>query len=454
MDIQALLINQRKYFESLKEKDVSFRLEMLDKLKSAIIQNESKIYEALRKDLGKSEFESYMTEIGMVLEEISYTKKHLKKWVKEKKVKTPLAQFYSSSFVKPSPYGVVLIISPWNYPFYLTLAPLVGAIASGNCAVIKPSAYSHNTSNLIYEIISNNFDKAYISVVLGGREENIKLLDNKFDYIFFTGSKNVGRYVMKKASEFLTPVTLELGGKSPCIVEKSADLYVSAKRTVFGKIINSGQTCVAPDYILVEECVKDEFLYNVKKVLDEFVTEEEYKNIPKIINEKHFNRICDLLKGEDIFLKGDIDRDNMKIYPTVIDNVKWESKIMQEEIFAPLIPVLTFNDIDDIIKKINERPKPLSLYLFTKNKSIEKKVLNNVSFGGGCVNDTVIHLATPYMSFGGVGESGMGSYHGKSSFDTFTHYKSILKKSFLIDLYMRYHPYSDKKLKLIKKFLK
>jgi len=351
------------------------------------------------------------------------------------------------------PYGVVLIISPWNYPFQLAIAPLVGALTAGNCAVLKPSNHSPKTSEVIAEMLGKAFPEEYIAVVLGGREANKDLLAQKFDYIFFTGGPAVGRFVMEAAAKHLTPVTLELGGKSPCIVDATAKIDLAAKRIVWGKFINAGQTCVAPDYVFVQKGVKEKLLASMAKYISKFFSKTYEQKFPKIVNEKHFQRLLGLMESGDIYCGGKSDPKINRIEPTILDNVSWESPIMQEEIFGPLLPVLEFEDLEDVVKQVNARPKPLALYLFTTSKANEKHILTSISHGGGCINDTVVHLATPYLPFGGVGESGMGSYHGKASFDTFSHKKSIMKKSNLIDIPLRYPPYPES-TKLLKKFMK
>ena len=414
------------------------------------------IHAALKKDLGKSNFESYMCETGLVLSEITHMLKNIRSYAKEQTVPTPLAQFHSRSFRKPSPYGVVLIMSPWNYPFLLTIEPLVDAIAAGNTVILKPSAYSPATSEVIRLLIHECFDEKYVATVTGGRAENTHLLSLHFDYIFFTGSQSVGKEVMRKASEHLTPVTLELGGKSPCIVDETANLKLAAKRLVFGKYLNSGQTCVAPDYLLIQETVKEEFLEYLKYWIDKVFSAEPMKNqdYPKIINEKHYERIMKLMEGEHIIKGGFGNKERLFIAPTVLDDITEKSPIMQEEIFGPVLPVLTYRDLKEAEDFIKKGEKPLALYLFTGRKQTEKRVLREVSFGGGCINDTIIHLATSRMGFGGVGASGMGSYHGKKSFDTFSHTKSIVKKYQGVDLPIRYQPYTNGKKKLLRLFLK
>lgn len=456
MDINKLVNKQKEFFETGKTKDIKFRIESLNKLYRAIKKYEGKIGEALRKDLNKSGFESYMTEIGMALSDLSFIKKRVKRWAKDKRVLSPLSQFHSRSFIRKEPYGVVLIMSPWNYPFLLCIEPLIGAIAAGNCAILKVAEDSPHTSQVITEMISEAFPEEYIAVVNGDKEVATELLNQKLDYIFFTGGPTVGKIVMEKASKNLIPVTLELGGKSPCIVEESADLKVAAKRIVFGKYLNSGQTCVAPDYLLLQNSVKEEFEEYIKEYITLFYTNEPLRNedYTNIINERHFNRLVNLIKGEKIIHGGDIDRETLKIEPTVLDKITLDSPIMQEEIFGPILPIISFDSIEEVKDIILKREKPLALYLFTKNKKVEKDILSNISFGSGCINDTIIQLATSKMPFGGVGNSGMGAYHGKYSFDTFTHEKSLVKKYNWIDMPIRYMPYNDFKMKLLKLFLK
>ncbi len=453
--IEDLVKNQREYFNLGETLPYKFRLEALKKLKNGIEKHEKEIMEALKLDLGKSATESYMCEIGMVLSELKYAIRHLKSWIKKEKVRTPLAQFPSKSFIVKEPLGVVLIMSPWNYPFMLAIDPLIGAIGAGNCAVIKPASYAKNTSNIIKKLLGECFDERYVSVVLGGREENSALLEQRFDYIFFTGSVSVGKFVAEKASKNLTPVTLELGGKSPCVIDKTANLKIAARRLAFGKFLNVGQTCVAPDYLLIDKSVKEEFLKYFMAEIKKMFGEEPLKNesYGKIINEKHFNRICGLIDKNNLIFGGDSDEKSLKIEPTILDNVTLDDACMKEEIFGPIMPVISFNNIDDAIKIIRNFEKPLALYLFSNDKKVVNRFLTSVPYGGGCVNDTIIHLATTKMGFGGVGYSGYGSYHGKRSFLTFSHEKSIVKKSPSVDLPIRYQPYSKLKDKLIRKFL-
>ena len=442
-EIKNLVTKQRSYFQTGVTLSVEARLKALRKLYAAIYGHQREIHAALREDLGKSNFESYMCETGMVLDEISCMLKHLRRWAKDETVPTPLAQFHSHSYRMPSPYGAVLIMSPWNYPFMLTLSPLVDALAAGNTAVVKPSAYSPHTSQVIGRILSQCFPAHYVAVVTGGRAENTCLLKEHFDYIFFTGSQAVGREVMGNAAAHLTPVTLELGGKSPCIVDQTANIRLAARRIVFGKYLNCGQTCVAPDYIYCHRSVKNELVAEIKKQIRKQYGSEPLRNpdYGKIINEKHFNRILGLMEPEKIVWGGRADRDGLRIEPTVMDHVRFSDPVMQEEIFGPILPVLTFEHLDEATQKVNSMAHPLALYMFTSNRRAAKKVMARCGFGGGCVNDTIIHLATTQMGFGGFGESGMGAYHGKTGFDTFTHYKSIVDKKTWLDLPMRYQPY-------------
>lgn len=455
-EIRELVQAQRSFFFSGETLPVEYRIQALKKLKAAIIKYEPEIHAALKEDVGKSPLESYMCETGLTLSELSYMIGHVRTFSREKRVPTPLVQFHSRSFSKPSPYGVVLIMSPWNYPFMLSMEPLVDAIAAGNTAIVKPSAYSPATSAVIEKIIGECFDKKYAAVVTGGRSENTSLLKEHFDYIFFTGSQAVGKEVLRHAAEYLTPVTLELGGKSPCIVDKTANIELAAKRIVFGKFLNCGQTCVAPDYILCDRTVKDLLIAAIRKQILRQFGPDPLKNpaYGKIINQKHYDRILGLIDPEKIVHGGKGNPKTLQIEPTVMDDVKFKDAVMQQEIFGPVLPVLEYDSLDQVIRKLNTLPHPLALYLFTSDKKTEKKVLSRVGFGGGCVNDTIIHLATSAMGFGGFGESGMGAYHGKTGFDTFTHYKSIVDKKTWLDLPMRYQPYTKLNEKLIRMFLR
>ena len=454
MDIQELVRAQRAYFLSGATRSYAFRMERLKKLQRALQTNEKLLEQAMYQDFRKAPMEVYMCETGMVLEEVRFHLKHLKGWMRERTVPTPLAQFHAKSFVSPEPYGVALIISPWNYPVQLCLSPLVGAISGGNCAIVKPSAYAPATSAAIAKLIAETFDPRYIAAVEGGRAENSALLSQRFDTIFFTGSVAVGRVVMEAAAKNLTPVTLELGGKSPVIVDKTADVKLAARRIAFGKVLNAGQTCVEPDYCFVHKSVEAAFLDAYRKALAEFFPDGCFDEMPVIVNEKHYHRVKGLLAGQTAAIGGETDDETRFIAPTVLTGVSPDSPIMQEEIFGPVLPVMTYEKLDECIRFIRSREKPLALYLFTKNRADERRILDTCSFGGGCINDTIVHLATSHMPFGGVGASGMGCYHGKQSFETFTHTRSILKKANWLDLPMRYHPYSEGKLRMIRKFMK
>lgn len=455
-NLEKLVEKQRTYFAEGKTLPVQERIRALERLGQALKSSEAELCRALRADLGKSRTESYMCEIGLTLSELGYVKKHLRSWSKDRRVRTPLSQFHARSFTVQEPYGVVLVMSPWNYPVLLTLEPLIGALAAGNCCVVKPSAYSPETSSVMAKILRSVFPEEYVAVVEGGRQENQGLLAQKFDYIFFTGGVNVGKLVMEKASAHLTPVTLELGGKSPCIIDETANLKLAARRLAFGKYLNCGQTCVAPDYVLVHEKVKERFLGYVKEEIVRMYGARPLENpdYGKIVNRKHFDRLLGLMNPEKLVFGGESREESLQIAPAVLDGVTPEDAVMQEEIFGPLLPVLTVRSMEEALSFVNDRPKPLAFYIFTQDKKVEQMFLRRASFGGGCVNDTIIHLATSAMGFGGVGNSGMGSYHGKKSFDTFSHEKSIVKKYNWIDLPMRYQPYRKLNEKLLKKFLK
>ena len=456
-EIALILDEQRKFFLSGETLPIKFRIQMLKKLYASVISHKEEILSALTSDLGKSDFEGFMCEVGLSLTEISYMIKNVKKFAKEKTVVTPLAQFASRSYKKPCPYGNTLIMSPWNYPFLLSIEPLANAIAAGNTVIIKPSAYSPATSKIIEKILSECFEKKFVAVVTGGRSENSALLEQKFDFVFFTGSQSVGKEVLRHTAENLTPAILELGGKSPCIIDSSAKIRLAAKRVVFGKYLNCGQTCVAPDYILCHKDIKDEFVKEVKIQIEKQYGKNPLENSDygKIINQKHFERVSSLINTEKVVHGGKTNPQTQQIEPTVLDNVTWDDAVMQEEIFGPIMPILTYENLDQVIADLQKKQKPLALYIFSQNKNNIKAITEKVSYGGGCINDTIIHLATSEMGFGGVGESGMGSYHGKTGFDAFSHTKSIVDKKTWIDLPMRYQPY-DRKIngKLLKMFLR
>lgn len=455
-EIKDILQQQNHFFSSGKTIPAEFRLKQLESLKEAMIRHEADLAAALKEDLGKSRMESYMCEIGLTLSELTWMQKHLRSLMRSKCVSTPVAQFAAKSFRSPSPYGTVLIMSPWNYPVLLTLDPLIDAIAAGNTAVVKPSAYAPCTFNVMKTMIEECFPAHYVAVVDGGRAENQALLQQRFDMIFFTGGKTVGREVLRHAAEYLTPVTLELGGKSPCIVDSTAKIRLAAKRIVFGKYLNCGQTCVAPDYILCDKRIRDELITAILAEIEKQFGKEPLKNpnYGKIINEKHFERILGLINGEKLVYGGQSEPESLRIAPTVLNNITWDDAVMGEEIFGPLLPILTFDTLDEALDTVEAHPHPLALYFFSEDKAAQKKVLDTCRFGGGCINDTIIHLATSDMPFGGVGESGMGSYHGRVGFETFSHYRSIVDKKTWMDLPIRYQKYTGLKEKMMRMFLK
>ena len=456
MEIETLVANQRGFYMQGKTLPLSFRREALDRLERAIVRREEEINAALQSDLGKSATESYMCEVDMTLSELRFMRSHTGRWARRRRVLTPLAQFHARSFTVRDPYGVVLIMSPWNYPFMLTMEPLVGALAAGNCCVLKPSAYAHATSAIIASLVRDCFPPEYVSVVEGGRAENQALLAQKFDYIFFTGGVTVGREVMRRASEHLTPVTLELGGKSPCIVDSTAKLDLAARRLAFGKLLNCGQTCVAPDYLLIDRRVEEPFLKALQREFVRMAGENALDNPEYVhmVNRKHYDRVMGLIDPEKVICGGKGNPETLRIQPTILCGVTAEDAVMQEEIFGPVLPVLTYNTLDEALAFVRARPHPLALYFFSEDKAAQQRVLREAAFGGGCINDTIIHLATSRMGFGGVGNSGMGSYHGKKSFDTFSHEKSIVDKSTWMDMPVRYMPYSKLKTSLLRIFLR
>lgn len=454
-EYQKVIKRQKRYFQTGRTKPVLERIRKLNMLYQWIEEHEKDILRALKEDLNKPEFETYMTEIGVVKEELRYIRKNIKRWSAPKKVKTPMTQFPSVSYIYREPYGVVLIMAPWNYPFQLSVIPLAEAVAAGNCVVLKPSAYASATSRLLGKMAEEVFAPYEVKVVEGGRKENEFLLGEKFDYIFFTGSKSVGSYVMKKAAEHLTPVTLELGGKSPCIVDETADIKKAAKRIVWGKFLNAGQTCVAPDYIWVHRNVKEKLIKAMEKYIRKMYGEKPHcsETYPSIINAKHFERLEGLMVDGKVIFGGRRKKETLKIEPTIMDEVTWDSPVMREEIFGPILPILSYYDIKEVIYSVRAGQKPLALYYFTKDKRRRAAVIKHLSFGGGCINDTIVHLSNVRLPFGGVGASGMGSYHGKAGFETFTHKKSVLKKSFRMDIPMRYAPHKKGDLWMLKRFM-
>ena len=455
-NIDLILENQRKFFRSGATLPVESRVEILKKLYDAIKENKKEIAVALHRDLGKSEFESFMCETGMVLSEITYMIKNTAKFAAKKKVGTPITQFPSASYQMAVPYGSVLVMSSWNYPFLLAMDPVVDAVAAGNTVVLKPSEYAPATSEIVKKIIEDVFPSEYVAVVTGGRREDTALLEKKFDMVFFTGSRDVGKEVLRHTAERLTPAVLGLGGKCPCIVDDTANIALAAKRIVFGKFLNCGQTCVAPDYILCDEKIKYELIGAIQKQLrlQYGVLPIENPSYGKMINEKHYERVAKLIDPRKVAFGGYGKRDKLQIAPTLMDHVTWDDAVMQEDIFGPVLPILSYEDFEEIFEVLADKPKPLALYLFTENKEHINAVNERLSYGGGCVNDTVIHLATSEMGFGGVGESGMGSYHGKAGFDAFSHTKSIVEKKNWLDLPMRYQPSKFVYEKLLEKFLK
>ena len=443
---KQLIEEQRKHFSTGKTKSLDYRLDQLKKLRQAILERESLIVAALNQDLRKPELDSYITEIRVSIQEIDYALKHLKKWAKPRRVKTSLETFPSVAQIYPDPLGIVLIISPWNYPFALAISPLIGAIAAGNCAVIKPSESTPTVSQVIAEIIQQTFSTTEIAVVEGDATVSQQLLAEKFDHIFFTGGTKIGQLVMEAAAKNLTPVTLELGGKSPCIVDTEIDLEETAKRIAWGKFLNAGQTCIAPDYLLVDKSIKEALITKLQECIVKFygTNPQTSPDYCRIVNERQFNRLQALLKDGDIITGGQTDLEEKYIAPTLITNVSLESELMQEEIFGPILPILDYSNLEDVIAFINQRPKPLALYLFSNNKSKQERILEATSSGGVCINDTIFQVGVIDLPFGGVGPSGMGAYHGKATFDTFSHYKSVLKKSFRFELNVRYPPYGNK----------
>ncbi len=448
-----ILAAQKQYYASGATRPIAFRKKMLRELKKAIVKNDELICSALMSDLHKHPYETYMCETGLVLEEIEHHLSHLSRWSARRLVMPSMAQLPGICFAAPEPYGSVLIMAPWNYPIQLCFMPLIGAISSGNCAVIKPSAYAPNSSHAVRTIVESVFPPEYVAVVEGGREENKALLEADFDYIFFTGSAGVGRSVMESAARRLIPVTLELGGKSPVIVDETADIRLAARKIAFGKVLNAGQTCVAPDYLLIHESVKERFIDEYKRALGEFFPNGDMSDMVHIVNAKHFERLRGVLESGHAVIGGKVDPESRFIEPTLLTDLAPDSPAMSREIFGPILPVISYSELDECIEYIRARPKPLALYFFSQSAEAQKKLLGSCSFGGGCINDTIMHLANSNAAFGGVGASGMGSYHGKQSFDTFSHYRTVLEKHFTADVPIRYFPYSQKKAKLARKIL-
>ena len=453
MDLSSIVKSQRDYFNTNATKDIAFRRNSLEKLLDTIYENEPAIYSALRADLGKAEMESYMTEVGLVISAIKYAIKHLEIWSRTRRVRTPMVLWPGSSKIIKEPYGVVLIMAPWNYPFGLSMMPLIGALAAGNCVIIKTSKSSPATSGVIVDLINSTFEKNHVYAIEQVIAYN-DILDQKYDYIFFTGSERVGKTVMRAAADNLTPVTLELGGKSPCIVDPSADIDMAARKIMWGKILNAGQTCVAPDYVLVHENVKDELIAALKKYAKELVGGDPFNNpdYPHIVSLHHYMRLMNMIDKEEVVIGGRGDDKRLLIEPTILPEATYESVIMKAEIFGPVLPVITYDDTLEMVALLKHQPKPLACYIFSRNDDFITLVTETVPYGGGCINDIIMHVASEHLPFGGVGASGMGKYHGKASFDTFTHEKSVYSST--ADMDFRYPPYKDSKLDLVKKFLK
>ena len=453
MELKSIVEKQKEFFKKDTTKSVEFRINILQKLEKAIRDNEKQILSALYEDLSKSEAEAYMTEIGIVYGEIHEALKNIKKWCKPKRVRGSLGTFPAKSYVYSEPYGVVLIMAPWNYPFNLSLSPLVASIASGNCAVIKCSKESKNTSKIIRDIINKTFEEEYIYCIDSELDYD-EILHQRYDFIFFTGSARVGKIIMRVASENLTPVSLELGGKSPCIIDETADIKLSAKRIIWGKLLNAGQTCVSIDYIVVHKNIKEEFIKYLQEEIElRYPDAINNKSYPKIINTHHYERLLNLIKTESNVIGGKSNDNERKIEPTIFPDVDFEHEIMKDEIFGPLLPIIEYDDIDKIINIIKEREKPLACYIFSQNKDNADYIINSLSYGGGCVNDTIMQLANSHIPFGGVGNSGMGSYHGKHGFDLLSHKKGVVKNKKIFDLPFRYAPFDLKKLKIFKRMI-
>jgi acyl-CoA reductase-like NAD-dependent aldehyde dehydrogenase len=450
--ILKLLHDQRSYFASGITKDPSFRLDQLKVLRNAIRSCEDAILHALQQDLRKPAFEAYGGDIAIVVNEIDHAVRHLRRWAKPRRVRTPLAHLPARCFVRSEPYGVALIIGPWNFPVQLLLTPLVGAMAAGNCAVLKPSIAAPHTSRVIAQVIAEHFDPAYCSVVEGGAESAQMLLEERFDTVFFTGGPATGKLVMAAAAKHLTPVTLELGGKNPCIVDADADLGVAARRIVWGKFFNAGQSCVAVDYLLVDRRVKQELLSRIISTVRSFYGEDpsQSPDFARIVDELHFDRLARLLAAGEVLIGGTTDRAARYIAPTVIDGITGSEPIMEDEIFGPLLPVIEYGDLSEAVDFVNSRPRPLALYVFSRDRTRQEQVLHLTSSGGACINDTVIHETITGLPFGGVGDSGLGAYHGRASFDAFSHERSIVRNGFLVDILLRYPPYRDR-LRWLKK---
>lgn len=453
-DPQKVIAKQQEFFRKGISKELSFRLEQLAKLKRVLKEHEEELIDALYRDFKKPPFESYATEVGLLYSEIDHIRRNLKKWARPKRVRGSILNFPSRNHIHQQPYGVTLVIGAWNYPLQLSLSPVLGSIAAGNCTVIKPSEISRNTSRILAEIINPNFEEGYLKVVEGGADTTQALLDQPLDYIFFTGSTRVGKIIMEAAARQLTPVTLEMGGKSPAIIDETADIKTAARRTAWGKFLNAGQTCVAPDYLYVHRNISKDFTRELISEIEQFFNSDpkQSPDFARIINGGHFERLSQFLNDGTLAYGGETDAENLYIEPTVLSGISWEDPVMQEEIFGPILPLLEFDDINLVINEIRKRPSPLALYLFSDSRKIQEKIIEEIPFGGGCINDVVAHLGNHNLPFGGVGQSGIGNYHGKSSFEVFSHQKSIMKKTTWFDIPLRYPPYKGK-LKWLKKII-
>ena len=451
----STLKKQADFFSSNKTKDTKFRIEQLKNLLQILKANEKLLNDALYSDFRKSPFDTYSTELAIIYHEIKLTIRKLDEWARIKRVSSGLSNFPGKSFIVPEPFGNVLVIGAWNYPYQLSILPAVSALAAGNTVIIKPSELSQNASNAMAKIINGSFDEGILHVIEGGVEETTELLKHPFDFIFYTGSTAVGKIIMRAASENLTPLVLELGGKSPAIVTEDANLKMTAKRIVWGKFLNGGQTCVAPDYLLVNQSIKDELIKNIKEQIDIIhgTNPKESEAFTRIINQRHFKRLIKVIDKKKLIFGGDIDEKDLYISPTIIDNVSFEDEVMQEEIFGPILPIITYEDLNKAIAEIKAKPKPLALYLFSNSKKIQNKVMKEISFGGGAINDVIMQLANSKLPFGGVGQSGMGNYHGEFGFKTFSHHKSIIKKTNWFEPWFKYPPYTKGKLTLIRNIL-
>lgn len=453
MEIQEIVSKQKAFFKTQQTKNLRFRKMYLEKLRDLILENENLLYEAIYKDFGKSKFDTFTTEISFILNDIKYYLKNLKSLSKPKKVRTNLANQFGKSRIHNEPLGNILVIGAWNYPYQLSISPIVAALAAGNCCILKPSEIAENTMKVMAKIINENFPAEYLYVYEGGIDETTELLKLKFDKIFFTGSTKIGKIVYKAAAENLTPVTLELGGKSPAIITKDADLEVAAKRIVWGKFLNAGQTCVAPDYLLVEESIQEQFLEILRKNIQQFKYEPQSEHYTKIINQKNFQRLIKLIDQDKIYFGGNSDEEKRYIEPTILTNINWKDEVMQEEIFGPILPVISFTNFNLILNETLEHEKPLAAYLFTNNSEEKESFTNKLSFGGGCINDVIMHLGNENLPFGGVGNSGIGNYHGKFGFETFSHQKAVLERATWGEPNIKYPPYSEKKLSWIKRLM-